>query len=100
MNHVFGCLLLAEITGRIPVTKNCLCGDGTDTDAFQLYFEPISPLGIPDVIQAANKGAVFRPKWPTETLQHELQSNRKHLYSQIPGTIYLGRPETVIVSDF
>jgi hypothetical protein len=103
MNHVFGCLLLAEITGRIPVThwgKNSLYGDGTDTDAFQLYFEPISPLGIPDVIQAANRGAVFRPKWPTETLQHEPQSNRKRLYSQVPGTIYLEHPETVIVSDF
>src|SRR5580692_9084212 len=52
MNHVFGCLLLAEITGRIPVThwgKNSLYGDETDTDAFQLYFEAISPLGIPDV---------------------------------------------------
>jgi hypothetical protein len=78
MNQVFGCLPLAEITGRIPVThwgKNSLYGDGTDTDAFQLYFEPISPVGIPDVIQAANKGAVFRPNWPTETLQPEPQSN-------------------------
>ena len=103
MNHVFGCLLLAEITGRTPVThwgKNSLYGDGTDTDAFQLYFEPLSPLGIPDVIQAAHKGGVFRPKWPTETLQHRPQSNWKRLYSQLPGTIYLERAETVIVSDF
>jgi protein O-GlcNAc transferase len=103
MNHVFGCLLLAEITGRIPVThwgKNSLYGDGTATDAFQLYFEPISPLGIPDVIRAANKGTVFRPTWPTQTLQHEPQSNWKRLHSQLPGTIYLERPETVIVSDF
>jgi protein O-GlcNAc transferase len=103
MNHVFGCLLLAEITGRIPVThwgKNSLYNDGTETDAFQLYFEPVSPLGIPDVIQAASKGSVFRPKWPTETLQHEPQSNWKRLHSQLPGAIYLERPETVIVIDF
>ena len=103
MNHVFGCLLLAEITGRVPVThwgRNSLYGDGTDTDAFQLYFEPISPLGIPDVIQAATNGAVFRPKWSTETLQQEPQSSWKRLHSQIPGTIYLERPETVVVSDF
>jgi protein O-GlcNAc transferase len=103
MNHVFGCLLLAEITGRIPVThwgKNSLYGDGTDNDAFQLYFEPISPVGIPDVIQAAKKGAVFRPTWSTETPQHEPQPNWKRLYSQLPATIYLERPETVVVSDF
>ncbi len=102
MNHVFGCLLLAEITGRIPVThwgKHSLYGDGTDADAFQLYFEPLSPVGVPDVIQAANKGGVFRPR-PTQTPRHEPQSNWKRLHSQLPGTIYLGRPETVIVSDF
>ena len=80
--------------------RNSLYGDGTDTDAFQLYFEPISPLGIPDVIQAATNGAVFRPKWSTETLQQEPQSSWKRLHSQIPGTIYLERPETVVVSDF
>jgi protein O-GlcNAc transferase len=103
MNHVFGCLLLAEITGRIPVThwgKNSLYGDGTDTDAFQLYFEPLSPLGIPEVIQAANKGGVFRLEWPTEGSEHEPQSNWKSLHSQLPAAIYLERPETVIVSDF
>ena len=103
MNHVFGCLLLAEITGRTPVThwgKNSLYGDGTDIDAFQLYFEPLSPLGIPEVIQAASKGGVFRPKWPTEIPQPGPQPNWKRLYSQLPGTIYLERSETVIVSDF
>jgi hypothetical protein len=58
------------------------------------------PLASQTSIQGASKGAAFRPKWPTETLQQEPQSSWKRLHSQIHGTIYLERPETVVVSDF
>ena len=41
VSHVLGCLLLAEITGRTPVTywgRNSLFRDGSGQDAFRLYF--------------------------------------------------------------
>src|SRR5262249_51162770 len=52
VNHVLGSLLLAEITGRTPVThwgRNSLFRDGSGQDAFRLYFEPPSPLTLDTV---------------------------------------------------
>src|ERR1700738_931324 len=49
VSHVLGCLLLAEITGRVPIThwgSNSLFTDGSDRDAFRLYFEPVSAFTV------------------------------------------------------
>ncbi|MCR2600326.1 hypothetical protein NSP09_24715, partial [Salmonella enterica] len=42
VSQVLGSLLLAEITGRTPVThwgRNSLFNDGSNRDSFALYFE-------------------------------------------------------------
>ena len=49
LDHVLGCLLLAEMTGRTPVTHwgtNSLFRIDSGTDAFRSYFSPLSPQTI------------------------------------------------------
>src|SRR5579883_1828330 len=47
VSQVIGSLLLAEATGRIPVTywgNESLFSDKSGRDAFTFYFEPVSPI--------------------------------------------------------
>jgi protein O-GlcNAc transferase len=102
MNHVFGCLLLAEITGRIPVThwgQNSLYTDGTDCDAFRFYFEPISGFGTAD-LQALAGATLFPAKWTAERLRLENHQKWDGAGSRMSGRFYLCRRETIAVSDF
>jgi len=102
MNHVFGCLLLAEITGRVPVShwgNNSLFGDGTNSDALRLYFEPISPVGIEDLRKSGDQ-TFFPGKWSPETLHCENHAKWDGAGSRLSGSYYLRRRETVAVSDF
>jgi len=102
MNHVLGCLLLAEITGRVPVThwgrNSCYC-DGTTSDAFRLYFEAVSPFGIGD-LEACRDHTLFPPKWSATSLRRENNAKWQGAGSRLSGSLYLDRPETVAVSDF
>jgi len=53
VDHVMGQLLVAELTNRIPVVHwgtNSLYGESFKTNAFELYFEPVSSYSIHDVI--------------------------------------------------
>jgi protein O-GlcNAc transferase len=102
MNHVFGCLLLAEITGRIPVThwgQNSLYTNGTDCDAFQFYFEPISDFGMAD-LQALDGATLFPAKWTIERLQLDNHQKWDGAGSRLSGRFYLRRRETIAISDF
>jgi hypothetical protein len=102
MNHVLGCLLLAEITGRIPVTywgRNSLYRDGTGADAFGLYFEPISPFTIRD-LETCDAHTFFPAKWSADSLRRENNAKWEGVDSRLTGSFYLNRPETVVVSDF
>lgn len=102
MNHVFGCLLLAEITGRIPVThwgRNSLFADGTDADAFGHYFEPVSRFGLAD-LQAISGATHFPAKWSRDTLRDENRAKWDGAGSRLSGSHYFRRRETIAVSDF
>ena len=49
VSHVLGALLLAVMTGRIPVTYwgyNSRFTEGSGRDAFELYFKPVSEFAI------------------------------------------------------
>ena len=102
VSHVLGALLLADITGRIPVThwgKNSLFGDGSDRDAFRNYFEPVSPLTLDSLLEV--RGADFFPaKWSAANLRLEEQTKWSGPDSRIGAIQYLARPETVAVADF
>jgi hypothetical protein len=87
VSHVLGCLLLAEITNRIPVTHwgaNSLFRAGPG-DAFTRYFEPVSPYTLDD-IRALDGAAIY----PLKTMAEK---------SGLSGLSYLNRPEAVAVSD-
>ena len=71
MNHTLGCLLLAEITGRTPITlwgENSLFRGGGQ-DAFALYWAPVSTATIADATLAARSwrsSAIYISTAPTE----------------------------------
>lgn len=101
MNHVLGCLLLAEITGRVPVThwgRNSLFTDRSDADAFRLYFEPVSTFGVDDLrIPGASH---FPGKWTADSLRRDNHAKWDGAGSRLHGSYYLRRRETIAVSDF
>jgi protein O-GlcNAc transferase len=95
-------LLLAEITGRIPVTHwgaDSLFSDGSNSDAFGLYFQPVSDVTLRDI--AAIDGATFfPPKWNKANLTEADVAKWYGAYSRAAAVYFLNRPETVAVSDF
>jgi hypothetical protein len=102
VNHVLGCLLLAELTGRIPVTHwgpNSLFSDGSDTDAFRHFFEPVSICTIDDLPTLPDT-EYFPPKWNAGTLRRNELLTWEGPGSRLTGLYFLNRPETIAVSDF
>jgi hypothetical protein len=54
MEHVMGQLLVAELTGRIPVVywgMNSLYSDRFGANAFELYYEPVSGSSLREVLR-------------------------------------------------
>lgn len=101
MDHVLGVLLLAEITGRIPVVHwgdNSLFKDGECKNAFDQFFEPISEISIDDLLKTAN--SYYPPKWNTENLLANDINKWEGPYARAAGLYFLNRDEDVIVSDF
>ena len=101
--HVAGCLLLAEITNRIPVThwgENSLYKNDLSFDAFRNYFEPVSDFGIEDL--AMIDGSSFFPKkWNKHNLKAENHEKFRAAGSSDAAALYLlNREETVVISDF
>ena len=99
--HVLGQLLLAEISGRIPVVHwgdNCLFGDGSGANAFEFFFEPVSVVGIGDI---QGRGfSYWPPKWCEDNILDGEINKRSGSFSRQAGLYLLGRPEDVVVADF
>ncbi len=102
VSHVLGCLLLAELSGRVPVThwgSNSLFTDGSDRDAFRLYFEPVSAVTRAD-LRSLDRADFFPSKWSAANLDAEDNAKWTGRGSRMGGVYYLNRPETVAVADF
>lgn len=102
VTHVLGCLLLADISRRVPIThwgRNSLFGDGSGGDAFRLYFEPPSPYTLETVL-TYSAPSFFPPKWSSANLRDEDNAKWQGPGSRMGGVYFLNRPETVAVSDF
>lgn len=102
VSHVLGCLLLAEITDRIPVIhwgRNCLYGDGSPQDAFRNYFHPLSSVTLPDLARLP-RPSFFPPKWTRENLAEEGVSDRRGKWSRLGPVQFLNRFERIAVADF
>jgi hypothetical protein len=102
VSQVIGSLLLAEITGRIPVTHwgtNSLFSDGSNGDAFKLYFGPVSSVSLYEL--ARIQDATFFPqKWNRTNLECENVAKWHGNGSRAAALYFLNRQETIAVNDF
>ena len=101
VGHVLGQLLLAEISGRVPVVHwgpNSLFVDSASANAFELYFEPLSDFCLTD-LQKENFD-FWPPKWNHKNLAEGEINKWAGPYSRIAGFYLMGRQERVVVSDF
>ena len=101
LDHVLGSLLVAELTGRQPFVywgSNSLFRDADTDNAFTSFFEPVSNVGWPDIMQAGQR--YFPSKWHADNLRTEERSKWTGPGSRLTGLYLLGREEEVVVSDF
>lgn len=102
MVQVLGSLLLAEVTGRIPVTywgPDSLFAGRSGQDAFLHYFEPVSSVSLEDLAQIPHAG-FFPPRWHAGNLRETGVAKWEGKGSRAGAVYFLNRPETVAVSDF
>lgn len=101
VDFLLGHLLLAEITGRIPIVSwgaGCLFGDHSDRDCFTDYFEPVSPHTLGDV---CGKGlAFFPPKWNDANLPGRVPNRWQGPGSRSASIYVLGSDAQVAVCDY
>jgi len=101
VHHVVGQLLLAELTGRIPVVhwgRNSLFRSPQHENAFESYFEPVSGETIVGLANPAF--TFFPPKWNCGNLLEEDVSKWAGAHSRAAAIYFLNRDEDVAVSDF
>jgi hypothetical protein len=101
VNHVIGQLLIAELTGRIPIVHwgaNSLFWDGTLPNAFEAYFEPVSTATLDDLRD--DELRVWPPKWNHRNLLDGEVDKWSAPFSRLAGLYLLGRQERIVVSDF
>ncbi|NCB51968.1 MAG: hypothetical protein EOM54_08835 [Clostridia bacterium] len=96
VEHVLSQLLIAELTGRIPVIywpTHCLHNGFVHTNGFELYFEPVSQYTILDL--AKPEYSYYPPIWDADNLLVEDQSKGTCLYRNI-GDIICNNSNVVI----
>ncbi len=100
VDHVLGACLLAEITGRVPVTDwggNSRYHDGGKGDAFREFFEPVSAIRVEEL--AVREGDLYPAKWNVGNLREGEVNRLSGAQSRWAGVYFLARPERVAVSD-
>jgi len=102
MAQVLGSLLLAEITGRIPVVywgPDSLFSDKTADNAFARYFEPVSGTSWEQLAGMAS-ASFFPPRWNAGNLTQSGVAKWEGKGSRAGAVYFFNRPETIAVSDF
>lgn len=102
MAHVAGSLLLAEITGRIPLVHwgaESRFSDKSACNAFTHYFEPVSPVSLEQLARLPD-ASFFPPRWHAGNLAQSGVSKWEGKGSRAGAVFFLNRPESVAVSDF
>lgn len=93
-------LLLAELTGRIPVVhwgSNCLFrSDKGDSSVFENFFTPISNVRL----ETLPKASIYPPKWTFDNLHIENHNKWDGAFSRLTAQNFFNRPETIVISDF
>ncbi len=99
--HVLGQLLVAEISGRIPVVHwgdNSHFSAHDGGDAFASFFDPLSPYGIDELCR--DDFSYYPAKWRRDNLRSDNLNKWHGPDSRISGLQLLRRSEDVVVSDF
>lgn len=102
VSHVLGSLLLAEITGRTPVThwgRNSLFHDDSGQDAFQFYFEPVSGFDLAD-LERIEDATHFPRKWNAANLRCDDVAKWNGDGSRAGALYFLNCTATIAVTDF
>jgi len=100
LDHVLGCLLLAELTGRVPVIewgRSSLFRDESDEDAWVRFFEPVSAVRASELM--GKKLTYFPPKWNDGNLLEAEVNKFGGAWARMGACLYLNRREDVAVSD-
>mgnify|MGYP003344599247 CR=1 FL=1 len=101
LDHVLGCLLVAELTNRTPFVhwgSNSLFRDPDTDNAFTSFFQPVSQADWSAVCRAGL--SYFPDKWHADNLRSEELAKWSGPGSRLTGMYLLGRSEDVVVSDF
>jgi hypothetical protein len=101
IDNLLGNLLLAEITGRIPVvdwSSGSLFRGDTCLDSFGDFWEPVSKQSVADF--TSGQFSYFPPKWNSSNLGQGDLNKSQGPYSRMAWHYYLHRNETVLVSDY
>ncbi|HEY9613465.1 FkbM family methyltransferase [Allocoleopsis sp.] len=101
VDHVLGQLLIAELTGRIPIVHwgdNSRYQNSKGENAFEHYFQPISPYTIDDLLGRSYK--LYPSKWSEDNLKTNELNKLDGSGSRLSGSSFLTRTEDVVVSDF
>jgi hypothetical protein len=101
VSHVIGQLLIAELTHRTPIVhwgSNSLFGNGTASNAFDVYFDPVSQVTIDDLRSSDLR--IWPPKWTHSNLLEGALNQWQGPYSRIAGIYLLEHEEEILVSDF
>lgn len=101
VSHVLGQLLVAELTGRTPIAhwgSNSRFGDGSDANAFELYFDPLSNRNVAELQEKDCE--IWPPKWSVGDLTVGEVNKLKGPFSRVEGLYLLGRQEQIVVSDY
>lgn len=100
VHHVIGQLLLAELTQRTPIVhwgSNSLFGDGSGANAFELYFQALSPMNLADIPKTFS---IYPPKWTHNNLIDENVNKWEGEHSRKAVQFFFNRDEDLVVSDF
>lgn len=100
VHHVMGQLLLAELTQRTPIVhwgSNSLFGDGSGGNAYELYFESVSPIRWQDLPEGLS---IYPPKWTPDNLGEGEINKWEGPHSHMAAQFLFNRKEDLVVSDF
>ncbi len=106
VDHVLGQLLVAEITGRVPIVHwgpGSRFGDGSEADAWARYFEPVSGVGgatLADLSPLHAAGDVAPAKWKSVPLTGKVPNRWSGPGSRTNSLDVMASGAAVVVSDF
>lgn len=98
MDHLYGQLLAAELTNRIPVVywgTNSLYSDTLNTNAFELYYEPVSGYTLRDL--ARPEFTFYPPIWNYKNIMVEDLDKNTYIYRSL-GEM-MSSDANVVISD-